>query len=268
MRMLLFAGSLFLGPGAAHAQDVPCSEAPRVALLDALQAASVAWSALDGDGLDQAMARVRTQVGCLREPAELDLVLAVHQAHARHAWTTYDPQVSARAWLAVRDLAPEWTDAYEADVPPDHPVRELWKARKPWTTTLDEQPPGGWIIDGTPGTVVPLDRAFWLQALDRRGQVAYSAWHVSAADVPQTPWRIQRVRRMRVRGTIVAGVVMAGGLAALGGAGATRLKIQDPSTPDRDLLPLQTRQNVLAGVGVGAIGASAVAVAVLWGVRW
>lgn len=250
----------------AAADDEDCSVLPRAELVEALQRADLAWQALDGAALDGAMGDVRRHVPCLAEPIELPLVLQLHQAFARHAWTTYDPQTSARAWLAVRDLAPTWTDAYDDDVAADHPVRELWAQRPQWTTTLDEEPPGGWLVDGTASATVPLDRAFVLQALDRRGRVVYSAWHVSAADVPQSPWRAQRIRRIRTRGTVLAGGLALTGAGLLGAGLLVREQMK--SVPARDLPAYQTRANTLAGTGGGMLGASALAVGVLWAVKW
>lgn len=254
--------------GVALAQEAPCPERPRATLVDALQASSVAWAQLDGDALDAAMSRVRQATGCMHDVAELDLVLQIHQAQARHAWTTYDPQASARAWLAVRDLAPVWTAAYEADVPRDHPVRELWAERPQWTTRLDEEPPGGWLVDGVPGREVPLDRAFVLQALGRQGEVAYTAWHLTAAEVPQTPWRTERLARVRRRGSAAAGVLAAGGVGLIAGSLVVRGRLSDPDTPDSELLALQKRSNALGGAGLATAGTSLLTLGLLWGVRW
>jgi len=259
---------ILLLAGLALAQEADCPDDPRNALVGALQASSVAWSSLDGKSLDAAMVELREAVACLDEPADLDLVLAVHRAHARHAWTTYDAQASARAWLAVRDLAPTWTDAYESDVPKDHPVRELWDERPHWTTELDQEPPGGWLVDGTRSREVPMDRAFMLQAVDRRGAIAYSAWHLTAAEVPQSPWRDQHIKTVRARWTVVSAIVAAGGVGLLGGAYATRQTMKDPATPDRRLLALQRQSNMLGVAGATTVGASALTMGLLWGVKW
>lgn len=248
------------------AQDEPCSTVPKAELVEALQRADVAWNDLDGTALDNAMVDIRRHVPCLNAPVELRLVLQLHQAHGRHAWTTYDPQASARAWLAVRDLAPEWTDAYDADVAPDHPVRDLWNSRPQWNTTLDEGPPGGWLVDGTPSTEVPLDRAFVLQAMNRRGAVLYSAWHLSAADVPQSPWRAERIKRLRVRGTVLGSVLAVGGGATLVSGVVVRRRAAE--VPTQDKVAYIQRSNVLMGTGASVVGASALSMGLLWGVRW
>ncbi|MFK7927642.1 MAG: hypothetical protein AB8H79_05615 [Myxococcota bacterium] len=243
-----------------------CSDLPLAELTLALEQADEWWEKLDGKGLDTAMSQVRRHVPCLEDPSELRQVLRIHQAHARHAWTTYDPQASARAWLAIRDLAPEWTDAYEADVAQEHPVRDLWNSRPQWTTTLDEKPPGGWIVDGSLSQEVPLDRAFVLQALDRKGHVLYSAWHLSAADVPQSPWRAQRIKRVRVRGSLLAGAAALGGGALLVSGAVVRREAQIGPVADRQRF--YNRSVALTGAGVGVLGASALTVGMLWGMRW
>lgn len=266
--MMLLLHVLIQLAGAAPPERGECAEHPRAALVQALQASEVAWHNLDGDALDAAMGRVRAATACLSDVADLDLVLMVHQAHARHAWTTYDPQASARAWLAVRDLAPEWTRAYEEDVPKDHPVRELWVERPQWTATLDEVPPGGWRIDGVESRDVPLDRAFFIQAIGRKGGIAYSGWHQTANDVPQSPWRTERVARLRKRGTVVAGVMGLAGAGLIAGALVDRARIQNVNTPARDIPDLQKRANALGGTGMALVGTSLVTVGVLWGVRW
>jgi hypothetical protein len=250
----------------AWGDEPGCSVLPRAELVEALQRADLAWKALDGDGLDAAMADVRRHVPCLTEPTELELVLQVHRAQARHAWTTYDPQASSRAWLAVRDLAPVWPDEYESDVAEDHPVRELWTKRPQWTTTLDEHPPGGWVVDGTAAVQVPLDRAFVLQALDRRGAVIYSQWHLSAAEVPQSPWRAQRIRRIRMRGTLLAGGLGLVGAGLVGGGLVVAQSIDNVPVQDRPAY--KDRANNLAGTGFAVMGGSALALGVLWGVKW
>ena len=253
---------------ALGAEEPECVERPELALGDALQAADIAWHQLDGDRLDEAMTRVRRHIACLEQPVDLDTAVTIHRAHARHTWTVYDPQASARAWLAVRRLVPEWTPELDADVPKDHPVREIWDRPAEWTQSLPEEPPGGWRVDGVPGSELPRDRAFVLQGLDRRGDVAYSAWHLTAAEVPQTPWRAVRVRRIRHRGTVVAGALLAGGLGMLGGAAATRTKIRHPDTPDSQLLALRRQADILSVSGLATAGTSAVTLGVLWGVKW
>lgn len=268
MRRTWMVALVALWPAAGWAQDAGCELQARAVLTGSLDAADRAWAALDGDALDASMETVRAQVPCLTEPVDLALAIRVHRAHARHAWTTYNPDLSTRGWLAVRDLSDPWTAADEADVPEDHPVRQLWKDRRAWTSTLDESPPGGWIVDGTLGEVVPMDRAFLLQALERDGTVAYSAWHVSPSDVPQSPWRIARVRRMRVRGSIVAGALALAGGAALGGAALTYNHMAKPTTDDDDMLALRNRAHVLTAAGLGGVGAGALTAGVLWGVRW
>jgi len=259
-----------LAASVAHAEEPPgpamCHPTPRTALLQELAKARQAWDDLDGDGIDRAMAKVRAHVRCLREPAELELVLDVHRAFARHSWTTYDPQASARAWLAVRDLAPEWTAQDEKDVASAHPVRELWNAREPWVMTLDESPPGGWVVDGTATDQVPMDRAFLIQAIGRRGDVVYTEWHLVASDVPISPWRAERIGRLRRRGTAASALSFAAGGALLASGLAVGSRID--KVPDVDRERYANRANVLTASGVAAMGGSALTMGVLWGVRW
>jgi len=209
---------------------------------------------------------VRASVDRQCAPIDARLSVTVHRAFGRHAWTLFDTQTSVRAFLAVRDLSPEWTASLDADVPPDHPVREAWANRPGWKSSISESPPGGWLIDGSPGAEVPKDRAFVLQALAKEGAVTWTGWLMNTSEIPVAPWRAARVRRVRTRGTIVSlGVAGAGvGLLTAGALEATKLRSAAP----QDYLSIQSRANTLQLAGVGGLALSGVGLGLLWGIRW
>jgi hypothetical protein len=243
-----------------------CDPEPRRALLSSIDRADAAWQALDGDGLDAAMTDLRAALAVQCAPIDDRLSVKIHLAFARHAWTLFDSPTSVRAFLAVRDLSPTWTPQLDADVPADHPVRQVWTNRPGWTTTIGESPPGGWLVDGSPGPEVPKDRAFVLQALSKEGSAVWSGWLVNASEVPVAPWRAERVRRIRTRGTVLSlGVAAAGGgLIAAGIAERGKLNTAEPS----EYLSIQRRSNTLQLAGVGTTIVAGVGLGLLWGIKW
>lgn len=242
-----------------------CDEAPRQALVRAMDRAELSWHEMDGEALDQAMADVRTALSEQCAAIEPRLAMQIHLAMARHTWTLFDTQNSVRAYLAVRDLAPSWTEELDSQVPSDHPVRELWGDRPKWTTTLDETPTGGWLVDGSPGPEVPKDRAFVLQALERDGGAVWTGWLTDPSEIPVAPLRAARIRRIRKRGTVVS-LGVAGIGAGLLGAGLIRA--QDINKPGADLLKVQQQSNALGGSAIGAFVLSGASLALLWGIKW
>ncbi|TVQ90292.1 MAG: hypothetical protein EA397_13130 [Deltaproteobacteria bacterium] len=243
-----------------------CEPGALDALQSSLGAIDRAWVEMDGEALDRGFEKVKAALHDQCTPLTPALSLRVHQAYARHAYTVFDTQTSVRAWLAVRDLAPEWTENLDEDVPPDHPVREAWSSRPGWKSRIDEAPPGGWVVDGTPGDQVPKDRAFVLQALGRDGQVTWSSWLSHTNEVPTSPWRSQRIKRLRGRGSVVSLGVGVAGASLLGAGLITRgqLSTADPS----ELRRIQTRANTLGGLGIGGLVLSGVSMGILWGVKW
>lgn len=247
---------------AAHS----CEPSVGDALNGALGRVDRAWVEMDGDEIDRGFEAVKAALEKQCAPLEPQIALRVHQAYARHAYTVFDTQTSVRAWLAVRDLAPEWTSELDDDVPPDHPVREAWGTRPGWKTSIDEAPPGGWVVDGVMSSEVPKDRAFVLQALSREGSVAWSGWLSHTNEIPTSPWRSRRIKRLRGRGTAVSvGVGLAGaGLLGAGLVTRQQLNSADPS----ELRQIQSRANTLGGLGIGSMVLSGASLGILWGVKW
>jgi hypothetical protein len=256
----MLALALLAAPAAA------CDDTARSDLRDALQRADGAYEAMDGEDLDAAMGDVRGALDRQCAPASPRLAFEVHHAFARHLWTLFDTENSVRAYLAVKDLAPAWTVDLDAAVPDDHPVRGIWDSRPGWTVALDESPPGGWMVDGEPSPKVPKDRAFLLQALDRDGSVTWTGWLLHPREVPLAPWRAERVRRIRGRGTLVS-LAVAGAGAGLLTAGLLEAGRVD-DVPPEDRLKVQNRANTLQAGAIGAFVLSGVSLGLLWGIRW
>lgn len=243
-----------------------CDPAPRRTLIASIDRADAAWAELDGDGLDAAMTELRTSLASQCAPIDGRLALKIHRAFARHSWTLFDSQTSVRAFLAVRDLSPTWTAELDADVPADHPVRQVWSSRPGWTSTISESPPGGWLVDGNLGPEVPKDRAFVLQALSKDGSAIWSGWLTNATEVPVAPWRAQRVKRARARGTVLCLSIAAagGGLIAAGIAERSKLRTAPPS----EYLSIQSRSNTMQLAGIGTLAVAGVGMGLLWGIKW
>jgi hypothetical protein len=225
-----------------------------------------AWKELDSDGIDEATSNLRRHLAAQCAIVEPDLAARIHRALGRHTFTLFDNPTSIRAYLAQRDLTPDWTPETMDDVPPMHPVREVWEVRTNLTFTLEESPPGGWVVDGTLSHTVPQDRAFILQALTKDQEVSWTGWILNTSEIPVAPWRAQRLRRTRMRGTAVSASIagIGGGLLVAGIVNVQRLN----SSPASEYRQIQRESNALGASAYGAFAASGVSLAVLWGVKW
>ncbi len=248
-----------------------CPEEPLGSLQEGAAAIEQTFIDLDEAGFDSAHAAVQRALPCVRAPLALRDVMGIHRSAAIAAFVEGDMVGARKSWGAVRALNPSWTPP-DALAPPGHLLRELFDKAAPndETVTLELAPEGGWVVDGRAGDAVPRDRAFVLQALDGDGQVVYTGYGRSVAEVPALdfarPGPSPRAKKMRVIASAV------GGALALGAAGAAAMHFdargQLGEVDYAKLDATRTRGNV---AGWSAIGAGAAAVGVTtagWLVRW
>jgi len=254
----------------ATAWAADCPEAPAVTLRSSAAAMEVSFMALDEEVFDRAHAALDEAVPCVTEPLEKPDVLILHRAMAVALFMDGDMRASTKSWGAVKALDPGWQPP-AAMAPDGHLMRQLFDAataEDEWIT-LELEPPGGWIVDGTWTSEVPKDQAFVLQALGDEG-VIYTGYQLSVAGIPITdlvqPGPSPRARKMRKVGTGVAAVLAVGSAAGVGLHFRARQQMYE--VPYRQVDEVAARGN-LASAGAVVLGTAAVTVFVgAWAIRW
>lgn len=144
-----------------------------------------AYAQVDTKAFDAASVVINHGIGCVDSQLETHTIVELHRTMAIIAFAAGQQAPSRKSWMAARTLDPAWelpSDLY----PPNHPVRVLFESATPGPATLEklDSRGGKWLVDGLPAAVVPLDRAFVLQALDERGAVRFTGYLWSILDVP------------------------------------------------------------------------------------
>lgn len=248
-----------------------CPDDPARSVRDSAALMVVNFAALDGDGFDLARADLDAALPCLSAPLTGHDVVAVHRAMALAEFADGDMVAVRKSFGALRQLEPGWTIP-ETLVPPGHLLRDLY-AEAPTSTErvdLDLAPDGGWDVDGAPSTTVPAEVAFVLQGLGKEGEILYSGYHTSVADIPvldfARPGISPRTRRMRVVGAVGGGALVALGAGMIGLGQVTKSDLN--TVPYDKVSGTRTRAEVLGvgGVGTAVLGAGLGTAAFV--VRW
>lgn len=249
-----------------------CPEEPVTAVREGVAQMEVAFVDLEEALFADARKRVDDALPCVTYPMDLRDILALHRAMALAAFMDGDMTASRKSWGAVKHLRPGWQPSPEV-APEGHLIRALFEDAEAEgeLVELDLAPTGGWLIDGRPGSAVPSQRAFLLQAVGDEG-IFYTGYELSVAGIPITDL-VQPAPRLSesTRRTRKVGAIVASGL-AVGALGALAVNLQARASLDKvdydQIGPTTTRANV-AGVTAAVLGAGAVGVfAVSWGKKW
>lgn len=265
--------------GWAFAQEPRCPEEPRATVERAAQRALDAYDMADGVALELAERELADGLRCMSAPVPPELALRVHHAQALISFAGGEPARVRRSLAAVFELDPSFQLNRER-FPESHPMWGNWEAAKRVESELERigrVPPGGWVIDGSPTELAPLDRAFVGQALGKRkggrAPVVRTEYCNALTDLTISPYplhpelRAQRQRKIRRIGSVLSAALLAGGAASFGLAWRDKNAVlTDPTYADIEKRAV--RANTEANVALGlAAGGLTVGVAT-WTIRW
>jgi len=263
--------SVLLASFASPALAADCPDDPIAEVRSAADDLESAFTQLDDAGFDAAKKRLDAAIPCVTTPLELRDVLGLHRAEALAAFVDGDMVASKKSWGAVRILNPSWTPP-DSLAPPGHLLRQLFEQAPTDTDTqaLELAPDGGWLVDGRRGDAVPADRAFVLQGIDKDGNIVYTGYDRSLAEVPlldfTPPGPSPKGKKMRLFGSI-AGDALA--LAAGGAAYAHFNTASHLDTVPYDKFDSTVTAGNVAGWSAIVLGAGAVGLTTgAWAVKW
>jgi hypothetical protein len=175
---------LTLLTAAAFAQD--CPQDGLELIRDATDRLWEAYARVNIKEFDEASVEINNGIHCVRTRLDSHAIVELHRTMAIIAFAAGQQSPSRKSWLAARTLDPSW-DLPRDLYPENHPVRVLFEEAAPTAAPkLENLQSDGveWLVDGIPASVVPLDRAFVLQALDDDGAVRYTGYLWSIIDIP------------------------------------------------------------------------------------
>lgn len=248
------------------------AECPPAALATVMQHVGEMKAAYVGNDVaefDEAGAQLVAVFPCVDDPLSLQIAVEIHHVLGIRAFANQDPMGAQRSLSAVRELAPEWRpneDTFE----PGSPMLSYYEMVLPSETIpLAATPPGGWLIDGTPGTEIPGHRAFILQAVGRDEEILFSGIFASPATLPVFDYSTGEGRRnIRIGGTIGAGALLVGALASEIAAVNARGSADDPALAGVERLALLERSRTLQTVAIGLGIGGAVGAGITWAIPW
>lgn len=144
-----------------------------------------AYARVDIKAFDAASVVINEGIACADTRLESHTVVELHRTMAIIAFAAGQQTPARKSFLAARTLDPSWVlppDLY----PENHPLRTIYESAVPAASGLEklDASRADWLVDGLPAAVVPLDRAFVLQALDDEGKVRYTGYLWSIIDIP------------------------------------------------------------------------------------
>lgn len=266
--------------GLQSAGAAECPPDPAEAVADAGQRVLHAFDRADEVSLRVAERDLDLGLGCVRVPLSSRRIAEVHRAMALIAFEKGLSAEVRRAWAAARVLDP----LMEPDPARWHPTHPMWrhfedaKAASMERTQIRRLPPGGWLVDGTPGTTAPVDRAFVLQSLGEadggRAPVLDTAHLYSMGDLPRYDYlvldpELRRARRKRVRtvGSVASAVMFAGAATTLALAIRDREYVVNGESY-ADIEKRAVRANTQASVAVGLAAGSVTTFVAAWTIKW
>lgn len=275
MGLLLAASLALMAPSAG------ASECTAAALDAHVDTAVAAFGARDPEGFAASRTEAEEALVCAEAPLTPADAAAFHRMQALGAFLARRSELVLEGFRASAQLDPDATLPPDL-VPPGHALHSLFdqaRAMPPSGRSALFVPEGAaMIVDGTPGSTRPSDRATVLQLREDGGPLVWSGYVLADATLPDwstlvappvaEPLPSDPERRVSVpllAGSGAAAVAATGLLAvALG----QRARFDDPQTPYADLDGHSRRANgaflgaqVAGGMAVG-LGALTVATAV------
>jgi hypothetical protein len=252
----------------AHAQ----AECPPAALAEAMQHVGEmksAYTANDSDAFDVAATALLGTLPCIDDPVSPKMAVELHHIMGLRAFANQDDMGAQRSLSAVRELAPEWRPN-EGTLEKDSALYRFYEMQLPTESIpLAAHPPGGWLIDGTPGDAIPGHRAFVLQALGKDGEVVFSGYFSSPSTLPVFDFPTGQARRnIRVGGSIGAGALLAGALVIEIASATARSRADDPALSGAEKLARLERSDTLRTVGIGLAIGGGVGGGLTWVIPW